>query len=78
VQAQEQDQKQAQEQEQAQEQLATAAAAATATMDHLGDPPSKSGIGWIYNAIASGFRGTKSSIRSRPSLLSSDDDCDQR
>jgi hypothetical protein len=46
------------------------------TRHHLGDPPSRSGIGWsIYNAIAS-FGGTKSSIRSRPSLLSSDD-CDK-
>jgi hypothetical protein len=48
------------------------------TRHHLGDPPSRSGIGWsVYNAIASGFRGTKSSIRSRPSLLSFDDDCDK-
>jgi hypothetical protein len=45
---------------------------------HLGDPPSRSGIGWsIYKAIASGFRETKSSIRSRPSLLSSSSDCDK-
>ena len=48
------------------------------TRHHLGDPPSRSGIGQsIYNTIASSFRGTKSSIRSRPSLLSSNNDCDK-
>lgn len=48
------------------------------TRHHLGNPLLRSGISQsIYNTIASSFGSTKSSIRSRPYFLSSNNDCDK-
>jgi hypothetical protein len=48
---------------------------ASAPLNTRQHPASRSGIGWsIYNAIASGFGGTKSNIRSKLLLLPSNDD----